>query len=62
MAILEYVPIATKTLVKDGQIHVIHACEGGNTVRMIYWGLKPLIAIMEVLKTEVLQIEDKTDE
>jgi len=39
-----------------GTIHVTSSVEGGKTVRMIF-GLAPLVAIMEALKTDVLQIE-----
>ena len=57
MAVIEYRAIATKVVAKNvGTIHVTSSVEGGKTVRMIF-GLAPLVAIMEALKTEVLQIE-----
>jgi hypothetical protein len=36
VAILEYRSKALKVIVKDGEVHVVSATHGGQTVRMIY--------------------------
>jgi hypothetical protein len=62
MPTLEYRAIAAKTVYKDGEIHVTHACEGGQTVRMIYRGTAALLGIMQTVKVDLLQIEDAPGE
>jgi hypothetical protein len=58
VAVIEYRAIVTKVTSKDGEVYVTSAVDGGRTVRMIY-GLQPLLAIVEAVKTEVLQIKDE---
>jgi hypothetical protein len=60
MAILEYRAIATKVSSKDGEVYVTSSVDGGKTVRMIF-GMAPLLAIVEAVKTDVLHIEDEQD-
>lgn len=62
MSVIEYRAIVAKVVFKNDEVHVTHAVEGGQTVRMIYRGLTPILGIVEAVKTDMLQIEDKSDE
>lgn len=61
MAILEYEAIVSSTVVKDGKVIVTSAVAGGKTVRITF-GMAPLLAIVEAVKTDVLQIPDEPGE
>jgi hypothetical protein len=49
MAIVEYRASATKVTVKDGEVYITSAVDGGKTVRVIY-GLAPLAAVITALQ------------
>lgn len=60
MGIIEYRAIATKVSSKDGEVYVTSSVDGGKTVRMIFV-MAPLLAIVEAVRTDVLQIEEEKE-